>query len=184
VYARAAYDSLSRKPLIMTQETLRPSTEPSPFRVITTLDGAIQENSLRAAQVAHPPARELDRRSQERVPYGRLVAITPLCDESLLPCGELIHVVGKHLSPLGLDFFHHEPIPQRFAVASLDSGPDHWLHFLLKITWCRFLKANWYDSGGHFVKIIEWPDDQFSDHLRNPLGKTNEERFYCAAEQK
>jgi hypothetical protein len=138
----------------MAQETFRSVIEPSPFRFVSTHETPVRAHYLRAGQLTQPNVRGLDRRSHRRIPYGRLLALTPVGDDSLTPCGELIYVVGKHLSPAGLDFYHHEPISQRFAVASLESGTEEWLHFLLKITWCRFLRANWYDSGGHFVKEL------------------------------
>ena len=31
-------------------------------------------------------------------------------------------------------------------------------HLMLRITWCRFLRPGWYDSGGHFIRIVEWPE--------------------------
>lgn len=78
-----------------------------------------------------------------------------------------MYVVGKHLAGLGLDFFHRDPIPHRYVVASLENGANDWIHFQLKITWCRFLRSNWYDSGGRFTKVLDWPPQEFVDFLRH-----------------
>lgn len=109
--------------------------------------------------MAQPAFRELERRSLQRVPYPRLIRLTPLNDQDWQPVDSPIFVVGKHLSLLGLDFFHHEPIPQRFVVASLEAGDESWIHFVLKIDWCRFLKPHWYDGGGRFVKVVRWCEE-------------------------
>ena len=164
----------------MSQETIRPAMEPSPFRVISAPDSLIREHTLRAAHVTQPDFRHPDRRSLQRIPYARLLPLTPVIDDRLLPCGDVIYVIGKHLSPQGLDFFHHEPIPQRYAVASLENGAEQWLHFLLKITWCRFLKAKWYDSGGQFVRIIERLDERFAAPLGAPLDSAGGTLFCCS----
>jgi hypothetical protein len=162
------------KALLMTQVTPQlPSGDRSSFRVMETQDVKIRELSLRAAQMAQTTFRDLERRSHQRLPYPRLIPLTPLSDDQLVPSERPTFVVGKHLSPLGLDFFHHDPIPQRYAVTSLEIGPEQWVHFLTKITWCRFLRCNWYDSGGRFVKVVEWSDDRLLDCLRHPFRKTS-----------
>jgi hypothetical protein len=127
--------------------------------IVENRDTKIRELSLRAAQIAQPTFRGLEQRSLQRVPYPRLIRLTPLSDQGLEPVDLPIFVVGKHLSPLGLDFFHHDPIPHRYVVASLEAGHESWLHFVMKIDWCRFLKSHWYDGGGRFVKVVRWRDE-------------------------
>jgi hypothetical protein len=164
----------------MSQETHRPATEPRSFRVVSVQESLIREQTLRAAHVAQPDDPRRDRRLLQRIPYARLLSLTPVDDDNLTACGEAVYVVGKHLSPQGIDFFHHEPISQRLAVASLENGPDQWLHLLLRITWCRFLRANWYDSGGHFLKIMECSDECFVSPLASPIDLAAGTSFYCA----
>lgn len=73
----------------------------------------------------------------------------------LTPAGAPFYVVGKDLASLGLDFYHHEPITHRYGLVSLESGPDHCTHLVLKLSWCRFLHPGWYDSGGRFIKVFD-----------------------------
>ena len=80
----------------MSQETLQTSTAPSPFHVITTQDARIRECAQRAAQVAQLGCAVLEQRSQQRVPYPRLITLTPLSDDRLVPTDGPIQVVGKH----------------------------------------------------------------------------------------
>jgi hypothetical protein len=156
----------------MTTQSLPAGATTTGLRTLSTLDAIISEHSLRAGQLAQPKFQEIERRSQQRIPYARLIPVTTLVDGRAVVAGPTVHVVGKHLAGLGLDFFHRGPIPQRFAIASLETGVDQWVHLVLKIYWCRFLRSNWFDSGGRFVKVVEWPNDEFLDFLQGVLPAT------------
>jgi hypothetical protein len=125
--------------------------------VVDSSEARIRELALRAAQWAQPTFRELEMRSHQRFPYPRLITLTPLNGYGVALLEPPVQIVGKHLSPLGLDFFHHAPIPQRYGIISLDLTAEQSILMLMKITWCRFLRGNWYDSGGRFLKLVEWP---------------------------
>ncbi len=127
-------------------------------RTLDTDEKVIEEVSRQAAVLVHPPNGIRDRRTDRRFPYPRLIPFTPMNDRGQYSTGPTRCVVGKHLAPLGLDFFHHEPLPERYAVVSLSCGANRWIHLMLRITWCRFLRPGWYDSGGHFTRIVEWPE--------------------------
>jgi len=130
------------------------------FKVVTTQESVIQDLARQIAQSTQPIWGDQGRRSQPRVPLPRLIGLTPLKNDNLQPAREPTYVVGKNLAPLGLDFFHHEPIAERFAIVALERAPEYWVHLLMKITWCRFLKQGWYDSGGRFLKVVEWTSDE------------------------
>lgn len=106
------------------------------------------------AQLAAAPWGHHERRVDRRIPFPCLIPFTPLCDRGQRPTGPTRQVVGRHLAARGLDFFHHDPLPERFAVVSLPWSADRWVHLLLRITWCRFLRDGWYDSGGHFIRLV------------------------------
>ena len=57
----------------------------------------------------------------------------------------------------GLGFYHPQPLPHRRMIASLESGNGHWLGFLIDVTWCRFTKHGWYESGGRFLEAVLSP---------------------------
>ncbi len=126
------------------------------YRVISNQDAKISEVLREIAEQACPIWDDLGRRAQPRVPFAKLIELTPLDHDTLQPVDDRLHVVGKQLAPAGLDFFHHEPIPYRYAIVSLEARLQRWAHLLLKITWCRFLKPGWYDGGGKFVKLVTW----------------------------
>lgn len=96
----------------------------------------------------------VERRSIRRLPYPKLITLQPV-DENLSMTGNAIVVVGRNLSISGLDFFHNDPWPEKWHFATLDVGPDRIITLLLNVTWCRFIKAGWYDGGGQFIQIVE-----------------------------
>ncbi len=114
----------------------------------------IEDFVRQAAQFATAPWGRQERRVDRRIPFPCLIPFTPMCDQGQRPTGPTRQVVGRNLAARGLDFFHCDPLPERFAVVSLPCAQDQWVHFLLRITWCRFLRAGWYDSGGRFVRLV------------------------------
>jgi hypothetical protein len=95
-----------------------------------------------------------ERRSFDRRPYPQLIRLTPITEQEWNSPQSPLYVVGRNLALQGLDFFHVEPIPFRFAVVSLQRDEDQMLHVLLRLSWCRFLQPGWYHSGGPFIRIM------------------------------
>ena len=73
------------------------------------------------------------------------------------PAEETVVVVGRDLSESGLGFYHHEPLPYRRVIASLEAPNGRWFAFLMDLTWCRFTKGGWYESGGRFIEAALSP---------------------------
>jgi hypothetical protein len=42
-------------------------------------------------------------------------------------------------------------------IVSLEVGADAWLGFLIDLSWCRFTKQGWYESGGRFRQVVNSP---------------------------
>ena len=102
------------------------------------------------------PAR-LDRRSRQRYPFPYLIHLTPLGADGEPAEEETLVVVGKHLSEQGLGFYHTRPLAYRRMIASFETGHGSWLSFLIDLTWCRFTKQGWYESGGRFLQAVSPP---------------------------
>ena len=121
-----------------------------------------QVHSLLESQIGE----SRERRSETRYPYPSLMRITPVDDNSLKPCAETIVVLGKDLSEEGLNFYHQQPLTCRRAVASLQVGHGNWLSFLIDLSWCRFSELGWYDSGGRFLRTVEFQDESNVDNVK------------------
>lgn len=101
----------------------------------------------------------VERRRESRYPFPYLVHLTPVGDDGLSPCGESVVVVGKHLSERGLGFYHPKPLPYRRMIATLESSTGTRLGFIIDLSWCRFTKHGWYESGGRFLQSVLSPLD-------------------------
>ncbi len=104
----------------------------------------------------YPRGGTTERRNVQRVPYPQLLYLTPAGDD-LLPDGDPIAVIGKHLSEQGLGFYHVEPLPFRRMIASLQLSRSEWAGFLIDIKWTCFTRFGWYDSGGQFLRTVPSP---------------------------
>ena len=98
-----------------------------------------------------------ERRRENRYPFPYLVHLTPVAEDGISPEGKTLVVVGKHLSERGLGFYHPRPLPYRRMIVSLESGDGECLGFLIDVSWCRFTKQGWYESGGRFLQSVLSP---------------------------
>jgi hypothetical protein len=104
-----------------------------------------------------PRGDAVERRNDWRYPYPYLIHLTPVGRDGTTPIGERIVVPGKQLSEHGLGFYHQEPLPYRRMIASLESSTGARLAFLIDLTWCRFMRCGWYESGGRFLQTAACP---------------------------
>jgi hypothetical protein len=117
----------------------------------------VQSQVLALLGTLQPNVQLLERRHDARYPFPRLLELTPVGADGISPCGESVVVVGKHLSPRGLGFYHQQPLPYRRMIVSLESGNGHYFAFLIDLNWCRFTKKGWYESGGRFLQAVPSP---------------------------
>jgi hypothetical protein len=104
------------------------------------------------------PRNELtERRRDWRYPYPYLIHLTPVGRDGLTPTGETIVVPGKQISEHGLGFYHQQPLPYRRMIATLETGAGVRLAFLMDLSWCRFMRCGWYESGGRFLQAVPCP---------------------------
>lgn len=117
-------------------------------------DDAVRKQVWKLLSAVYPGGHLVERRTDQRYPYPRLITLHPMLGDGRTPAGPPLTVVGKHLSERGLGFFHPEPLPQRLVVVSLDKGDGRRLSFLLDVHRCRFTPQGWYESGGRFVAAV------------------------------
>ena len=117
-------------------------------------DEAITEFTERVMSLTRPVLND-DRRHDKRFPFPQLLTLTPIDDSVIEVSGDSVTVAGKHLAGRGIDFFHSFPLTFKRAIVSFDGDCfDLDAHFVLNISWCRFLRPGWYDSGGRFTHIL------------------------------
>lgn len=102
----------------------------------------------------YPRGRAVERRRELRYPFPHLVKLTPVNEDASECLGDSFSVVGRHLSERGLGFFHQTPLPFRHVVATLEIEDGRTISLLLDVSWCRFTRSGWYESGGRFLKVV------------------------------
>ncbi len=123
--------------------------------------------SVEAALVAIEPARRAaERRRDSRHPYPYPIHLTPYGADGRPDAQRTFVVIGKHLSPHGLDFYCRQPLAERRVVASLDCGRDGWIGLVVELAWCRFGRHGWYDNGGRFIAQVASPLLEFGGEPR------------------
>lgn len=96
-----------------------------------------------------------ERRNTNRAAIPYLLRVTPLDEERQPDHDDATIVVGKNLSRRGISFYHERPISHRRAWIELVQPGLGTFVAEVDITWCRFNKPGWYESGGRLVRSVQ-----------------------------
>src|SRR4051812_11841826 len=96
-----------------------------------------------------------ERRRDDRFAIPVLFKLTPLEVGGRPYAHEATIVVGKNISRRGLCFFHEQPISHRRAIIELVQPGLGEFAAEIDVTWCRFTKPGWYESGGRLVRTAK-----------------------------
>jgi hypothetical protein len=117
----------------------------------------VRESVHKVMAATQPGSPRSERRREKRHPFPYPVYLTPVGRDGVTPVGETTVVLGKHLSDLGFDFYHRDPLPHRRAILSFEGGGGTWIGLLIDLSWCRFGRHGWYDNGGRFLGVVASP---------------------------
>lgn len=120
----------------------------------SSVDEAVRSRISRFLTTFRPRAMSAERRFDQRYPFPHLIHLTPVHADDTPIQQEMIVVVGKDISARGLGFFHTRPLPYRRMIVSFEIGEGAWVRFLIDLTWCRFTRDGWYESGGRFLRAV------------------------------
>jgi hypothetical protein len=95
-----------------------------------------------------------DRRSDRRHPFPALMTLFAAEGEN--DAAPQV-IVGKDLSERGMGFFHPRPIYFRNGVVVCDTPDGGQVAFLIDISWCRFTRHGWYESGCRLLEVVPPP---------------------------
>jgi hypothetical protein len=99
------------------------------------------------------PQVTVERRNDRRIAVPQLFQLIPL-DESGQPVhSAVLTVIGKNISRRGICFYHNQPLPYRRAVIIVHQPGFNDFSVEIDISWCRFTKPGWYESGGRLVAV-------------------------------
>jgi hypothetical protein len=120
----------------------------------TAGDRAVLSQLVQELVAGLNPTVALERRRDERVAIPVLFRLTPLDNDRQPIESAAVTVVGKNISRRGLSFYHKHPLTYRRAVITLQHPELGDFSAEVDITWCRFTKPGWYESGGRLVAAI------------------------------
>jgi hypothetical protein len=103
------------------------------------------------------PTVSIERRRDLRIALPALFRLIPLDATHETIDYEAITVVGRNISRHGLSFYHEQPLPYRRAVICLEHPRLESFAAEIDITWCRFTKPGWYESGGRLIRLVKQP---------------------------
>jgi len=98
------------------------------------------------------PAVSRERRHDDRIAIPVLFRLTPFDTDRQLLDQETLIVVGKNISRRGVSFYHEKPITHRRALIELADPSVGIFVAEIDVTWCRFTKPGWYESGGRLIR--------------------------------
>lgn len=99
-----------------------------------------------------------ERRNTDRRSLSVLMRLTPLDARNgskMADPDESITVVGKDFSPRGIGMYHQERLPHRFVELAIDDPQMGSVVLEIELTWCRYTKQGWYESGGRVLSCVE-----------------------------
>lgn len=98
------------------------------------------------------PVVERERRQDDRIAIPVLLQLTPYDDNQRPLDEEASIVVGKNISRRGVSFYHQQPITHRRALIEVADPVAGTFAAEVDISWCRFTKPGWYESGGRLIR--------------------------------
>lgn len=117
----------------------------------------------------YPPIQR-ERRHDDRVAIPVLFRLTPLdADRVPLESDQSI-VVGKNISRRGVSFYHENAISHRRARIELVDPVASTFSAEIDITWCRFTKPGWYESGARLIRAAKIDNQPPASDSSAPVG--------------
>jgi hypothetical protein len=98
------------------------------------------------------PAVGRERRHDDRIAIPVLFRLTPFDVDRQPLEHEALIVVGKNISRRGVSFYHEKPITHRRALIELADPSVGCFVAEIDVSWCRFTKPGWYESGGRLIR--------------------------------
>lgn len=97
-------------------------------------------------------------RRWQRVRYEKPIAVTPLEEQTDEPIGRPMRACGRDLSPGGISFTHHRPLPYRTVAVSFDFEDEKTVETVVaRLIWCRYTRGGLYLDGGRILRRLTLP---------------------------
>jgi hypothetical protein len=124
-----------------------------PLRVLLQLP---EVEALAEGVVAswHSSLASLQSRRWHRAKFDKPLRVTPLDNQTEMPAGIPLAVIGHDISLAGLSFIHSQPLAARKVAIAFQIDESTCESVLTLLKWCRFRRDGLYQSGGQFVRML------------------------------
>jgi len=117
-------------------------------------DTLVRERVWRLLSNLYPVAPLLNRRMEQRYPFASLAHVTPVEDDGGAAPAPPMVVSTKNISENGVSFFHPGTLPYRRVLLRFERDDESSVTFLVDLSWCRFTRQGWYESGGRLLQVV------------------------------
>lgn len=111
----------------------------------------------------HPVSTVADRRPGHRIPCNLPAELVPLDERGRLRGALPLAVQLVDLSDHGIGIMHPHPMPHRLVLVTFETEIGKSTRLVVRLKWCRFKRADFYQSGGQILRVLSPVDD--STHL-------------------
>ena len=132
-------------------------TMPAAANGLADLPAAVPMGKLLRELTAswQPASNIFDRRREHRFPCDFWALLAPVDSRGQCLTAAPSYVRVKDVSRHGIGIIHTEPMPHRLALLTLETAVQHPVWLLVRFKWCRFKRADVYESGGHILRVVE-----------------------------
>ncbi len=96
-----------------------------------------------------------ERRREHRHPCNLPALLVPLDSQGLSVACVPLEVRVKDISKHGIGISHPDPMPHRLALLMFETPEKNQRRLLVRLKWCRFKRADVYESGGQIVRDLK-----------------------------
>src|SRR5437762_2380060 len=102
----------------------------------------------------HPVSTVADRRPGHRVPCNFAAELIPLDQRGSHSGRTAMSVQVTDLSKRGIGIMHPHPMPHRLVQLTFTPEPGQLTRLVVRLKWCRFKRADVYQSGRQIVRVL------------------------------
>jgi hypothetical protein len=103
----------------------------------------------------HPVTTVADRRPGHRIPCEVAAVLSPLDDLGRPTTAAKLDVRLVDVSEFGVGITHRLPMPHRLVHLVFPSTAGQLVRLLVRLKWCRFKRADFYQSGGQILRVVD-----------------------------
>jgi hypothetical protein len=126
-----------------------------PAFTVGTQDQASPIPTVESQASWHPVTTVADRRPGHRVPCDVAATLAPLDDRGRLTSAAGLDVRLTDVSEFGVGIVHRHPMPHRLVQLAFQTAAGQLVRLLVRLKWCRFKRADFYQSGGKIVRVLK-----------------------------